>query len=144
MKTKKARPYIIKTWRQSRRRQNRRKRQGEGKMKVFISQQMNGFSEKEIREQRKQTQEAITAKYGNVDFLGTEPKMFRSPPTNEEKIEMLSDSLKILAQADLLVLVKPQGALPNGCAIETQVAKRYGISIVTYRPAYASGWEEFG
>jgi len=115
--------------------------------RVFISQPMKGFTPIEIQELRKKCQDAYRAKFGKkaiVEFLGTQPKHFAKPPTNKEQIEMLSDSLKILASADVLVLIKPQGALPNGCFIECQVAKRYGIEVVTYRPAYESGWEEFG
>ena len=122
---------------------NRPEGQG-GTMKVFISQPMAGLSEMEIRSQRATTQSAITEKFGQVEFISTEPKTFEEMPTQSQKIEMLADSLKILAQADKVVLIKPQGKLPNGCFIETSVAKRYGIEVITYRPDYCSGWEEFG
>jgi hypothetical protein len=112
--------------------------------KVFISQSMKGFSEEEIRHQRTEAQNAIAARFGEVEFLGTEPKTFENTPNDKEKIAMLSDSLKILSQSDMLVLIKPQGALPNGCAIETSVAARYGIPIEVYRPNYGNGWESFG
>ncbi|MCL2206581.1 MAG: hypothetical protein FWB90_00610 [Fibromonadales bacterium] len=117
--------------------------------KVFISQAMRGLTVEEIRSQRAAAEEAIIKDYGEVEFLGTEPKETPFPPADNKtiaqaRIEALSDSLKILAKADLLVLIKPQGKLPDGCFIETSVAKRYGIYVRTWRPEFKSGWEEFG
>jgi hypothetical protein len=116
-------------------------------MKIFISQPMNGLCEAEIRDQREHAVYAIQGSTDDdveIEILGTEPRTFDTPPTNAEKISMLADSLKILANADRLVLIKPKGPLPNGCAIECQVAKRYGIPIDVYRPERGSGWEVFG
>jgi hypothetical protein len=114
-------------------------------MKVFISQPMKGFTKAEIQNQRTEAQKAIEKRFKDkIEFLGTKPKDFDGEPSKSQKIEMLSDSLKILAKADVLVLIKPKGALPNGCFIEASVAKRYGIKVIVYRPDYGSGWEEFG
>jgi hypothetical protein len=129
----------------------------EAQMKVFISQPMKGFTKAEIQNQRAEAQKAIEKRFkGKIEFLGTKPKdIDLEPPEGancldrriafeKEKIVMLSNSLKILAKADVLMLIKPKGALPNGCFIEASVARRYGIKVIVYRPDYGSGWEEFG
>ena len=100
--------------------------------KVFISQPMNGKTDKEILEQR---EVAIAAA---EHFLGEPVEEIKSyfedynPESGCIPLKYLAKSLELLADADVAYFA-PGWESARGCKIERACAETYGIDIIDMR-----------
>lgn len=100
--------------------------------KVFISQPMNGKTDKEILEQR---EVAIAAA---EHFLGEPVEEIKSyfedynPESGCIPLKYLAKSLELLADADVAYFA-PGWEDARGCKIERSCAEAYGIDIIDMR-----------
>lgn len=99
-------------------------------MKVFISQPMNGKSEKEINERREEIIQIIENRYLNkhIEFIYS---IIDSEPNNDvENIPVwyLGESIKKLSTATLAYF-DSGWQKARGCRIEHQICKDYNIPI---------------
>ena len=100
--------------------------------KVFISQPMNGKTDKEILEQREIA--IAAAEY----FLGEPVEEIKSffedynPKNGCIPLKYLAKSIDLLADADV-VYFAPGWEEARGCKIEHECAEAYGISIIDMR-----------
>ena len=102
-------------------------------MRVFISQLMKGRTEEEIYEERSRIEEKVHELYPEPDLVyidSFKPDALRPEFDGEDRSALwcLGHSLKMLAKADLFVMVEDafQG---RGCWIELECAKAYGIPV---------------
>ena len=97
-------------------------------MKVFISQPMKGRTDKEILDERDAVIEYLKQKYSDISiidsFLDIEP-----PEVKTIAVFYLGKSIQLLSDADLCVVVGDVSD-NNGCQIEMEVCKRYGIELI--------------
>lgn len=93
--------------------------------KVMISQPMKGKTNEQIKQERKQLVKELTdAGYEVLDTV------FENAPADEDvAIYMLSQSIRFLGRADLVVFMKGW-EYARGCKIEHEVAVNYGKEIV--------------
>ena len=95
--------------------------------KLFISQPMNGKSDKEIMQEREQAiacaREAVCE---DVDVIDS---FFRSAPADAKPLWFLGKSLELLAGADVAYFAAGWEKA-RGCRIEHMSAAEYGIPIV--------------
>ena len=68
-------------------------------------------------------------KFDNVEFINTIVEDKPPYETNNEAIWYLGKSIELLSQCDILVCKKNVDGY-NGCYIEKEIAKRYGLEIV--------------
>lgn len=91
-------------------------------MKVFISQPMNGRSDRAIREERK-----IVADAYERDGWEVIDSVFDMGPGSA--IKYLARSIELMDDADRVVMMKGW-AKSRGCRIEHEVAVAYGREVV--------------
>ena len=93
--------------------------------KVMISQPMKGKTNEQIKQEREQLVKELTdAGYEVLDTV------FENAPTDEDvAIYMLSQSIRFLGRADIVVFMKGWEHA-RGCKIEHEVAVNYGKEIV--------------
>ena len=93
--------------------------------KVMISQPMKGKTNEQIKQERKQLVKELTdAGYEVLDTV------FENAPADEDvAIYMLSQSIRFLGRADLVIFMKGW-EYARGCKIEHEVAVNYGKEIV--------------
>lgn len=99
--------------------------------KVFISVPMKDKTKEEIERTISNMKYKATIELGNdAEFINTivEDK----PPynTNNEAVWYLGKSIELLSQCDALVCLKEIENKYNGCIIEKEIAKRYGLQII--------------
>lgn len=98
-------------------------------MKVFISQPMNGKTDKEILEAREHIIGLVRNKYGEdaeiIDSFFDDYK----PDEGNIPLKYLAKSIEMLADADLAVFGNGWSSA-GGCSIELQCATNYGIPVV--------------
>lgn len=92
------------------------------KFKLFISQPMNGRSDRSIREER----EVIAEAYRN-DGWEIIDSILNVGPMNA--IEYLAESIKLMNDADRVLMMKGW-AKARGCRIEHEIAIAYGKEVV--------------
>lgn len=95
-------------------------------IKVFISQPMNGKTEKDILDERLAIKQLILDIYGKAFSV-----MFIDSYNQEEglsRIEMLGNSIKKMADANLVVFA-PDYYRAHGCSVERSVAEHYNIPV---------------
>lgn len=93
-------------------------------MKIFISQPMRGKTDAEILAERERVIKAAKAKWGDdVEVLES---FFRGAPTEAKPLWFLGESLKIMADADAIILCKGWSEA-RGCKVELYAADVYGI-----------------
>lgn len=93
-------------------------------MKIFISQPMRGKTDAEILAERERVIKAAKAKWGDdVEVLES---FFRGAPTEAKPMWFLGESLKVMADADAIILCKGWSEA-RGCKVEFCVADVYGI-----------------
>lgn len=93
-------------------------------MKIFISQPMRGKTDAEILAERERVIKAAKAKWGDdVEVLES---FFRGAPTETKPLWFLGESLKVMADADVVILC-PKWHLTRGCIVEAAAANRYDI-----------------
>ena len=93
--------------------------------KVMISQPMRGKTNEQIKQEREQLVKELTdAGYEVLDTV------FENAPADEDvAIYMLSQSIRFLGRANLVVFMKGWEHA-RGCKIEHEVAVNYGKEIV--------------
>lgn len=93
--------------------------------KVMISQPMKGKTSEQIKKERAElVKELQEAGYGVLDTV------FENAPEDEDvAIYMLSQSIRYLGKADVIVFMKGWEKA-RGCKIEHQVAVEYGKEII--------------
>lgn len=93
--------------------------------KVMISQPMRGKTNEQIKQERERLVKELTdAGYEVLDTV------FEDAPANEDvAIYMLSQSIRYLGKADMVVFMKGWEHA-RGCKIEHEVAVNYGKEIV--------------
>lgn len=98
------------------------------KIKVFISQPMNGKSENDILAERELIQIAVKDRAGgDVEFIDSYFEDY-NPDTGCIPLKYLAKSLELLADADVAVFGKGW-ELARGCVVEHACAVAYGIPV---------------
>lgn len=92
--------------------------------KIFISQPMNGKTDKEIKETRKKAIEYAEMLLG--EELEPIESFFEAAPINAAPLWFLGKSIELLSKADIAYFVKGWDKA-RGCKIEHQCAVEYGI-----------------
>lgn len=93
--------------------------------KVMISQPMRGKTNEQIKQERAQVVKELTDM--GYEVLDT---VFEDAPADEDTaIYMLSQSIRFLGRADMVVFMKGWEHA-RGCKIEHEVAVNYGKEIV--------------
>jgi hypothetical protein len=102
------------------------------KLNIFISQPMNGLSEREILAERDRIEEVLRKLFPNdeLTFLsGYTSEIAHFQDENQERIYRLGCSVSIMAEADYIFL--PDGYMDaRGCVVEARVAGEYNIPII--------------
>lgn len=97
-------------------------------LKLFISQTMNGKTDKEILREREQIINWIKAHYGSVEVIDSFVKE-NAPNDVNVSLWYLSKSIEFLSMADVAYFTSGwQDA--RGCKIEHECAEAYGIQII--------------
>ena len=93
--------------------------------KLFVSQPMNGKSDKEILDERNRLIAEAEERSGEkFDVLET---IFQGAPADAKPLWYLGESLKYLSEADMAIFAQDWIAA-RGCQIEHEAALRYGIA----------------
>lgn len=94
--------------------------------KIFISHPMRDKTQEQIVNARNEAVAIIREKYNDdVTILESYKPEFKDLPP----IACLGESLKIMAEADIVVFIG-DWTLARGCEIEHEVADKYGKTIV--------------
>jgi hypothetical protein len=107
-------------------------------MKFFISQNMNGRTDKEILDERFLCEDEILREYPGAEILQSYFKDFAEDaawtPT-QKRIKYLAKSIEVLADADVVVVIQIEGgSVPAGVAIEMLTAKEYQKLMLMFKP----------
>lgn len=95
-------------------------------MKIFISQPMRGKTDAEILAERERATKAAKAKWGDdVEVLES---FFRGAPAEAKPLWFLGESLKVMADADVVIMCEKSTAA-RGCRTEFYVAYEYDVPI---------------
>lgn len=97
------------------------------KVKVFISQPMNGKTNDEIEKERKEIKDKLDNKYGedNYEIIDS---FFKNAPHNAKPLWFLGKSFELLSTANVCVFAKGWNNA-RGCCMEYQACIQYGIAI---------------
>ena len=97
--------------------------------KVFISQGMNGKTEKAIKSERAYlknvAESALIDKVKVIDSYIEE----NAPKNTKQALWYLGESLKLMADADVVIFAKDWQEY-RGCKIEHEAALAYGITVI--------------
>lgn len=97
------------------------------KFKVFISCPMNGKSDEEIMEIRRNAELRIKHDWDfRIEIIDS---FFRGAPADAKPLWYLGESLKELSRADMAYFTK-DWAKSRGCRIEHEAAVAYGIEVI--------------
>ena len=102
--------------------------------KVFISQPMRGLTDEEILAKREIIKKTIESELGEkVEFIDSFMEDYPGEINKHIPVWYLGKSIQFLSQADIAYF---GGDWENarGCRIEYQIAKEYGIKIITNLP----------
>ena len=95
--------------------------------KLFISQPMRGKTDEEILKEREKAIANAEKHLGEpVEVIDS---FFQSAPANAKPLWYLSESLKLLAEADVAYFAKGWEEA-RGCKIENTCAIEYGIEVI--------------
>lgn len=94
--------------------------------KLFISQPMNGKSDKEILDERNKIIDIANKYFGEVEVIDS---FIKDAPANANGLWYLSKSLEFLSEADL-VYFAPGWEEARGCKIEHECAIEYDVKII--------------
>lgn len=98
--------------------------------KLFVSIPMKGRSEEEIRKSIAKMKNIVEAYEGEeVELIDSYVKD-NPPENNNQALWYLGESIKKLSEADIMVTIDDRYYW-NGCAVEYEVACRYGIKVYT-------------
>ena len=96
-------------------------------MKIFISQPMNGKTDKEIEKEREHIIASAKKRYGeNAEIIDS---FFKDAPYEAKPLWYLAKSLELLSTADVAYFAK-DWETARGCRIEHTCAVEYGIETV--------------
>lgn len=96
-------------------------------MKIFISQPMQGKTDTEILAERERAIKAAKAKWGDdVEVLES---FFQGAPAEAKPLWFLGESLKVMADADAVIMCEKGVVAARGCRMEFHAADEYGIPI---------------
>lgn len=95
-------------------------------MKYFISQPMNGKSSDEIKEARREIENALLLDDNDGEIIDS---FFENAPVDAKPLWYLGESLKKLADADIAYFAKGWSDA-RGCVIEHDCALAYGITVI--------------
>ena len=97
------------------------------RIKVFISQPMNGKTNDEIIAEREKLINSAKERYGeNVEIIDS---FFKDAPHDAKPLWFLGKSLELLSTADVAIFAK-DWEQARGCRIENTCAIEYGIGVV--------------
>lgn len=95
-------------------------------MKIFISQPMRGKTDAEILAERERAIKAAKAKWGDdVEILES---FFQGAPSEAKPLWFLGESLKVMADADTIILCKGWSCA-RGCKAEIAAAEAYKLPV---------------
>lgn len=94
--------------------------------KIFISQPMNGRSDKDILEERESIIRKASDEFGAVEMIDS---YFENAPHEARPLWFLGKSLELLSTADVAYFA-PGWDKARGCIIEHSACIAYGIDIV--------------
>lgn len=95
--------------------------------KLFISQPMNGKSNAEIMDERREVLLQAVADCGDeVELIDS---FLRDAPQDAKPLWFLGRSIELLSVADMVYFM-PGWESARGCQIEHECAKRYGLRII--------------
>lgn len=97
-------------------------------IKLFISQPMNGKTDKEILQKREQIISMVKAHYDSVEVIDSFVKE-NAPKEVNAYIWYLSKSIEFLSMADVAYFASGWQDT-RGCKIEHECAEAYGIQII--------------
>lgn len=102
--------------------------------RVFISQPMNGVTEKKILKVREEAKQYIESILGEeVEIIDSNINVEGGPSIkykSREPVWYLGESIKLMADADYVYFTLGWSGA-RGCIIERQVAEDYGIDIIS-------------
>ena len=101
-------------------------------MKIFVSQPMNGRDEEEVLLEREVYANAFIKKQGilmNTSDVVIDNYHKPNAPANASRLWYLSDSLKQMSEADVVIFV-PGWRKAKGCKVEMMCCKLYDIPYV--------------
>ena len=105
-------------------------------MKIFVSQPMSGRPREEVLNEREKYVNAFLSRYGfsSSSTFATIIENYDKPnaPVNAKQPWFLGDSLKLMAEADIVLFV-PTWKKAFGCRVEMECCKKYGIEYVKMR-----------
>lgn len=104
-------------------------------MKVFISQPMRGKTKKQILSERK-TVVDIIEKNGDTVVSSIFVKKGKYPSDKNKRIWYLARALKRMSKADAVYFMDGWEE-SDGCSIEYEIAKKYGLIILNEPPVYS-------
>lgn len=96
--------------------------------KLFISQPMNGKTDEEIKEERKDIVKRVTERFGDVEVIDSFIEE-NAPNSANAGLWYLGKSLELLANADCAYFADGWKNY-RGCKIEHECAMQYGVDIV--------------
>ena len=91
-------------------------------MKIFISQPMRGKTDAEILAERERVIKAAKAKWG--DDVKVLESFFRGAPTEAKPLWFLGESLKVMADADVVIFCDFWWNA-RGCRVEARAVSEY-------------------
>ena len=99
------------------------------RLRVFISQPMNGKTNEEIEKEREELTEFAKAKLGSdVEIIDS---FFKDAPHDAKPLWFLGKSFELLSTADAAVFADGyEGA--RGCVMEHKACENYGIKVFEY------------
>lgn len=101
----------------------------EKKIKVFISQPMNGKPGWEIEEEREKLIEFAKTKVGdNIEIIDS---YFKGAPHEAKPLWFLGKSFELLSTADVAIFAKGWNET-RGCMMEHKACESYGIKVYEY------------
>lgn len=96
-------------------------------MKIFISQPMRNKTDTEILAERERAIKAAKAKWG--DDVEALESFFQVAPAEAKPLWFLGESLKVMADADAVIMCEKGVVAARGCRMEFHAADEYGIPI---------------
>ena len=99
------------------------------RLRVFISQPMNGKTNEEIKKEREELVEFAKAKLGSD--IETIDSFFKDAPHDAKPLWFLGKSFELLSTADAAVFAKGYEKA-RGCVMEHKACESYGIKVYEY------------
>ena len=93
------------------------------KIKIFISQPMNGKTNEEIEDERNYIIGRLATQFPRAEIIDS---FFKDAPHNAKPLWYLGESIKLMSEADV-VFFCDGWQIARGCQIEHDCALEYGI-----------------